>query len=38
MFKFNFTENYIISIIYLIIDEAICVNKKWFADKNIQMV
>jgi len=38
MLKLNLTANYIISIINLIIDEAISVNKKWFADNNTQMV
>ena len=38
MLKLNLTANYIISIINLIIDEAISVNKKWFTDKNIQQV
>lgn len=31
MFRLNQTSNYIISIINLIIDEAISVDKKWFA-------
>lgn len=38
MLKLNLTANYIISIINLIIDEAISVDKKWFTDKNIQRV
>ena len=38
MLKLNLTANYIISIINLIIDEAISVNKKWFTDKRIRRV
>ena len=38
MLKLNLTANYIISIINLIIDEAISVDKKWFTDNNTQRV
>ena len=38
MLKLNLTANYIISIINLIIDEAISVDKKWFTDKSIPTV